>query len=324
MVAKPKRIQVIYIIYWVMLAYMVAMLIWWLVALNNQSEEMANYMLESVSHDSPDYEIHLQKIEDYRHRKWMQFLGEGATFLLLIFAAAIFIFRQVRKQFRFSHERQTFMMAITHELKTPIAVARLNLETLQKRNLPPETQQKFMHNTLQEIYRMNALCSNLLMSSHFESGEALYTPEEIDFTKLVEECVQETRQRFPDRKFETLLEEHIVVTGDRFQLQIVVNNLLDNAVKYSKEEIKIVLQKDDKQIYLSIADKGQGISDADKTLIFDKFYRSGNAATRSAKGTGLGLYLVRKIVHKHKGHISIKDNQPVGSIFVIQLPHNHP
>src|SRR5690606_10624220 len=99
-----------------------------------------------------------------------QYIGEGVIFFLLIAAAAMFIYRAVSRQFKQSREQQAFMMAITHELKTPVAVAQLNLETLQKHRLEPAQQLKLIGNTLQETSRLNALCNNLLLSSQMEAG----------------------------------------------------------------------------------------------------------------------------------------------------------
>lgn len=317
---KTKKIQRIFIIYWVMLAYIIAALIWWFIALDRQNSEMIGYMYSSIEKTDADYADKVKSIENFRKRKHAQYLGEGLTFLLLIIGFAVFVFRAARNQLRLSNERQTFMMAVTHELKTPIAVSRLNLETILKRKLEEPIRQKFLQNTLDEIHRMNALCSNLLMSSQLEGGKVFFTPESLNLTTLINECVQETRFRFPGRNIETNIESDVLFMGDRFQLQIVINNLLDNAIKYSKENIIVDLHCERNQITISIKDYGPGISETDKQKIFEKFYRAGNEATRSSRGTGLGLYLIKQIVQKHGGSISVKDNHPSGSIFIIYLP----
>ncbi|HRO18047.1 MAG TPA: HAMP domain-containing sensor histidine kinase, partial [Ferruginibacter sp.] len=211
-------------------------------------------------------------------------------------------------------------MAVTHELKTPIAVSKLNLETLLKRKLDEPVQQKFLNNTLEEMNRLNALCSNLLMSSQLESGGFSFTPEKLDLSQLLQGCINEASIRFPARRIHDNVSQGVVVTGDRFQWQVAFNNLIDNAVKYSKEDITVSLQNGKTDCIIQFADAGSGIPDSDKPKVFDKFYRVGNEATKSAKGTGLGLYLVSRIVKKHGGTIFITDHQPTGSIFNIQLP----
>lgn len=322
MATKPKKIQTIYIIYWVMLAYIVAALIWWFIALDQQNREMTQYMLRTLEPQDPQFNNEVERIRDFRNRKQAQYLGEGLTFFLLIIGAAIFVFRAMRNQLKLGQERQSFMMAVTHELKTPIAVSKLNLETLLKRKLDEPVQHKFLHNTLEEMNRLNALCSNLLMSSQIEGGGFSFTPEKLDLSQLLHGCIQDASIRFPSRRIYDNVSNGILVTGDRFQLQVAINNLIDNAVKYSRDDIYVSLSTEKENCTIQIADSGPGIPDADKHKVFDKFYRVGNEATKSAKGTGLGLYLVSRIVKKHGGTIHVSDHQPSGSVFNIQLPQS--
>lgn len=317
---RVKKIQSIYIIYWVMLAYIVAALIWWYIALNGQVNDMTAYRLSELNLNDPEYGKQVKQIQEFRSRKSAQFIGEGVTFLLLILGVAVFVFRAVRNQFKLSYERQTFMMAITHELNTPIAISKLNLETLMKRKLGENLHQKFLQNTLEEINRLNTLSTNLLLSSQIESGASFHTPEKLNLSELLEDSVAENKNRFPSREFIHEIEKDVFVDADRFKLKIVFNNLMENAVKYSKGTIHVALVKAANHISIKFADQGSGISQEDKFKIFQKFYRVGNEATRSSKGTGLGLYLVSKIIAKHKGLIRIADNLPSGSIFTIILP----
>ncbi len=320
--AKQKKLQAVFIIYWILLAYIVAALVWWFVALNKQNKQMAQYKIQQLQPYSANYYTDVAKIKALKQRKTFQYLGEGITFFLLILAGAIFIFRAVRRQLRFSIEQQNFMMALTHELKTPIAVATLNLETLQKRKLEEPQQHKLIQNTLQEANRLNTLCNNMLLSSQIDAANYKLTNEEVNFSELVETSVAEYKNRFSAYSFKKNIAENSFVIGDRMLLQIAVNNLLDNAIKYSPRasEININLSIENNQTILHIIDLGKGISEIDKQKIFEKFYRAGNAATKGAKGTGLGLYLTKNIVGKHKGNISVTDNTPNGSIFELKLP----
>ena len=124
---KRKKIQRAILIYWTLLAYIVAALIWWFIALNRQNEQMSFYKMQDVRSDDYLYKEKVGKIQKDKHTKTIQYLGEGGTFLLLIFGGAIFVFRAVRRELRINADQQNFMMAITHELKTPIAVTKLNL-----------------------------------------------------------------------------------------------------------------------------------------------------------------------------------------------------
>ena len=130
--------------------------------------------------------------------------------------------------------------------------------------------------------------------------------------------------RFPQRGIETNIQKDIYFTGDRLLLQIAVNNLLDNAIKYSPRESKVSveLRKENSTITLLIKDEGKGIEDEEKEKVFDKFYRTGNIYTKGAKGTGLGLFLTRKIIQQHNGSIIVTSNHPQGCNFVISFNEN--
>ena len=320
--AKQKKLNTIFIIYWVLLAYIIAALVWWFVALNKQNKQMAIYKMQQLNTTSISYTKDIEQLKNQQKRKTFQYLGEGITFFLLILAGAIFIFRAVRKQLRFSKEQQHFMMALTHELKTPIAVATLNLETLQKRKLEEPQQQKLIQNTLQEANRLNTLCNNMLLSSQIDASNYSLTNEDMNLSELVETSIAEYKNRFSSLQFIKNINENNFIIGDRMLLQIAVNNLIDNAIKYSPKESEILINLfvRNNQTTLQVIDKGKGISQLDKQKIFDKFYRVGNAATKGAKGTGLGLYLTKNIIGKHKGNISVTDNLPNGSNFEIILP----
>ena len=316
---KTKRLRLIFVVYWVLLIYIVAALVYWFIALNVQNRQMIQFERVQLKMDSPTYIDDVQKLNSIEKRKTIQYIGEGTTFLLLIFTSAVFIFRSVRRQFISAQQQQNFMMAITHELKTPIAVTKLNLETLVKRKLEESQQQKLLQNTIQETNRLNALCNNMLLASQIEAGGYSITKEEINFTELVNDCIHDCALRFPQRQIDTSVAEDIFVNGDQLLLQMGINNLLDNAVKYSPKEspITIVLFKKEDGINLSVKDQGKGIQDDEKKKIFDKYYRTGNKATKGAKGTGLGLYLTKKIVQQHNAAIFLTDNIPAGSNFTI-------
>jgi two-component system sensor histidine kinase CiaH len=319
--SKPKKIQLIFVIYWILLAYIIAALIFWFTALMQQNQQMTTFKLQRLKSEDVNYTEQYLRIEDEKRRKTAQYIGEGSIFLLLILAGAIFIFRAVRRQFRQSLEQQNFMIAITHELKTPIAVTKLNLETLQRRKLDEMQQQRLIHNTVQEANRLNTLCNNMLLSSQIEAGGYRGVDEEVSFTNIVSECCHEFSTRFPERRLQQEIAEDVFVIGDQLLLQIVVNNLVENALKYSPKDspVTVVLEKKSNIAVLKVIDNGAGIAREEKKKVFQKFYRIGNEATKRAKGTGLGLYLTKKIINTHKGTINIGDNPGGGSIFAVSL-----
>ncbi len=316
---KINKLRTIFVIYWVLLAYIIAALIWWFIALYQQNEIITQFKKNNSPLSSIGYS--LSKIEDDRERRIHQYVGEGVTFLLFIIGGAVFIFRIVRRQFKQSQQQQNFMMAVAHELKTPIAVTKLNLETIQKHKLNEDQQSRLLGNTLQEANRLNDLCNNMLVASQIEGGGYNIINEQINLSELLKNCVSDFTIRFPKKNITTNIAEDIIVNGDYLLLQLAINNLVDNAVKYSDSKTFVTanLKRSSGSIQLRISDEGKGISAEDKKKIFDKFYRAGNRHTREAKGTGLGLYLTKKIVEQHGGSVIVTDNKPQGSNFVIDF-----
>lgn len=265
------------------------------------------------------FQAELYSIDDHYYRERTKYIGEGSIFLLLILVGASFVYRSVRRQFRLQQQQQNFMMAVTHELKTPISVARLNLETMQKYALDPDKQKKLIRMTLEETSRLNSLTNNILISSQLEGGGYKSSKEELDLSDLLKDCINDFRNRFPDRNFIEQIVADADVKGDPLLLQMLINNLVENAIKYSPKEgpIKAVLQPGERSIRLEIIDEGIGISDEEKKKVFNKFYRVGNESTRKTQGTGLGLYLCRIIAKDHNADISVTNNIPRGTNFAV-------
>lgn len=316
---KKQRLAIATTVYWFLLAYIIAGLVFWFIELQRQNRQMTNYQLQELKTDSPSYEASLKSILSEQQHKTAQYIGEGSTFLLLILVGAIFVYREVRRQIRLQLQQQNFMMAVTHELKTPIAVTKLNLETLQKHRLEEQKQQKIIQTALRETDRLDTLANNILVASQLEGGGYTRSKEPLDLSDLVLRITHDLRRRYPDRKWEEDVDPGCTLTGDPLLLQMLVSNLAENALKYSPREgvISFSLKRTDLHITLAVKDEGPGIPDEEKKKIFNKFYRTGQEKTRTTKGTGLGLYLCRKIARDHKAIIKVSDNSPVGSIFTV-------
>jgi two-component system, OmpR family, sensor histidine kinase CiaH len=311
------------IVYWILLTYILAALIWWFVSLERQNREVTDLKYKNLSEhiglSAEEKFDALNKIDSENKRNTAKYIGEGVAFLLLIVVGAIFIYRSVRRQFIMQQQQQNFMMAVTHELKTPISVARLNLETIQKYQLDPEKQKKLIRMTLDETARLNSLTNNILVSSQLEGGGYQSSMEELDLSDLLKDRMQDFRNRFPERNFTEEIAPDIELKGDALLLQMLINNLVENAIKYSPKEtsIKAQLFMQDNDPHLIISDLGPGVPDSEKKKVFNKFYRVGNESTRKTQGTGLGLYLCQSIAGYHNADISVTDNKPSGSKFAV-------
>lgn len=317
---KKNRLAIITALYWFLLLYIIAAMVFWYTELEKQNRQMINHRLSELKLDDPAFNDQYDALLSEQKRKSAQYMYEGVTFLALILSVSAYVYRAVRRQITLSEQQKNFMMAITHELKTPIAITKLNLETLQKHQLDEARRQKLIQMTLQEADRLNTLASNILVSSQLEQQRAA-VKEELDFSDLIKSCVNDFMNRFPERNWDISIDPECELLGDAFLLQILVNNLLENAVKYSppKSTVGCSLRQENDRLTLRISDQGSGIPDAEKKKVFQKFYRIGSEQTRSAKGTGLGLYLCKKIADDHKATLRIENNDSQGSVFVVRF-----
>ena len=315
------------IMFTLLLAYIVAALLFWGFSLAKQSKEIyaQDRTLLEVQVDSTtrptEYHQRVAGLQDRLRGRTSQYLGEGFTFLLIILIGALVVFTSIRRNIRLSKQQHNFMLAVTHELKSPIAGIKLNLQTIEKRVLTEEQRLPLIKRSIREADRLNDLCNNMLIASQMEGRQYIPAYEVISLSELANESVTMYKSRYPGR-FTADVEDDRDVSGDFTLLQMAINNLLENAIKYTPADapITVSLHQQKSSIRLRIADGGKGIPDSEKKKIFTKFYRIGDEATRHTKGTGLGLYLTSKIVRQHKGKLSVLDNNPSGAVFEICLP----
>ena len=219
-------------------------------------------------------------------------------------------------------QQRNFLLSITHELKSPLSTIKLSLQTMMKRKLEPEQTEKLTTNSLIDLDRLESLVDNILLAAKIEREEPGLSNDEIN----VSEIVRSVADRFSHNKKSISIQEEIkndiYLNVDALGFTSVIINLIENAIKYSAEEttVRVALHEDEENIYLTIADNGIGISNENKKRVFEKFYRVGNEDTRRTKGTGLGLYIVKRIVEIYKGEITVEDNTPVGTIFNLRFP----
>ncbi len=310
-----------------LLAYVVSALLFWGFSLEKQSKSIFEQqrLLLAVDVDSAKYpQLYHQHLDELIHKKEMrakQYFGEGTTFLIVILIGAAVVYSSFRRSFSLSRQQNNFMMSVTHELKSPLAAIKLNLQTLAKHKLDEEKKAHLLERCIYEADRLNDLTGNLLLASQMEGKRYVPSIERFNFSELVEDSISDYAHRYPKR-FEEDIQTGCTLTGDRIMLQMAVNNLLENAVKYTPPDKTICINLSSRQnaAILQVIDEGPGIPDEEKKKIFNKFYRIGNEETRKTKGTGLGLYLTGKIINEHKGRIIVKDNKPTGANFEVILP----
>lgn len=311
------------IAYTLLFVYVIAAILFWGYSLEKQKDVVYNLerqVLESSKLQISDskFSEQLKLIEEKKIRRSKQYYGEGGTFLLIILLTAGIVYYAYYRQLKLSQLQQNFMLSITHELKTPIAGIKLNMQTMEKHKLDEETNRQLIKSSVLETNRLNDLCNNILIATQLENKRKVLFADEINLMSLVKDEIKEVQMRYPNLVInQSFLAKDYIFKGETILWKVVISNLIENARKYSpsNEPINIEISKENNKIKLAVKDNGVGIADDEKTKIFQKFYRIGNENTRSSKGTGLGLFIVKKIVTLYKYDISVKNNSPKGSIF---------
>jgi signal transduction histidine kinase len=320
---KPKSRSII--ILTILFGYILLQFLWWeflLVKQNGLIIDEKQKLTELASANETQLKIDLAALHQRKTMQTVMIVSEGTVFLLLLLFGIYKIKQAQDKETVLNNQQKNFFLSITHELKTPIAATKLQLQTLQKQKLDPETQQELIANALLENERLNVLIDNVLFTSRLDAGEYKFKKEKHNLGELTAATMSRYYKReIAGGQIQVNVEPGIYAVLDADSFPSVITNLVDNAIKYSpgKKDIVVALRVNNGKVQLSVSDSGCGISNADKDKIFSKFYRAGNEETRSSKGTGLGLYIVNYIVKNHNGKISVKDNLPSGSVFEISL-----
>ena len=261
-------------------------------------------------------------IEAQPDRKAM-IIGEGIFFMLIFVVGALRLKRAFVREHKIQKQQQNFLLAVTHELKSPLASIKLAVQTILKRSLSEEQRNQFLSNSLKDIERLDDLVGNVLIATKLENLRYNFPKEDIDLSELVQSVAGRLQiHSCTTQVIKTDLEQGLQIDGDRFAITNVVTNLIENAIKYSPPcaHVSVALVKEGSHVVFRVADHGIGISDSEKKLIFNKFYRVGSEETRKTKGTGLGLYIVKTVLERHRAQIRVKDNTPSGSIFEVLFP----
>lgn len=254
-----------------------------------------------------------------RHNRTVMMYGlEGLVMMGLLFWGIIWIYRNLNNKLKLKRQQSNFLLSITHELKTPLASIKLYLETLQKRTLDKEQAATIVQNSLGDVSRLKDLVENVLLAAQLDNSKYELQLFEINLTENLQQTIHRfVTPRNMQNRFNVQLESDVYLVTDGSAIEMVLNNLMSNAVKYSPPDgkIEITLRTNSTHILVSVSDEGQGIFPEDKKNIFTQFYRSGDEQTRKSKGTGLGLFIVKNLLTLLSGEIKVKNNQNKGTTF---------
>jgi two-component system, OmpR family, sensor histidine kinase SenX3 len=254
----------------------------------------------------------------------------GVIFFALLIAGVVINTSFLVREIRLNEQHDSFVNAVTHELKTPIASIRLYLETMQRRELDEKQRQKFYRLMLHDTDRLLGTVNQVLKAG--EARHKSHEPQkvELDFGELVRESIELAKARHHlepgAMRFEEVSRNGAAykVNGDAEDLRTAISNLLDNAIKYSGDKVDVTVSlapADEKRIKLDIRDRGVGIPPDELKRIFKRFYRVRNRALAKVKGTGLGLFIVRAIAKAHDGRVYAESaGEGMGTTVTLELP----
>jgi signal transduction histidine kinase len=267
-------------------------------------------------------------------RNWREVapLVLGIIFFPLIIAGlvlnTIFLVREIRR----NEQQDSFLNAVTHELKTPITSIRLYLQTLERRKVDDGQRRDFYRLMLEDTDRLLGTVEQVLKAGEVRQHSARKNWQEVNFSAIIRESLELARLRHSltakELRFGAEPPGHITLMGHPEQLRTAVANLLENAVKYSgpqREIVADILTPNLDTVLLRVRDNGVGIPRPELKRIFKRFYRAHNRGADQVKGTGLGLFIVRSIVRLHGGDaFAESEGEGRGSTFTIRLPRVHP
>ncbi len=256
----------------------------------------------------------------------------GIYFYMFILIAGILVFgliltiRSFTREMELSRMKSDFVSTVSHEFKSPLTSIRQIAEMLHAGRVPSEERrQKYYDVLLEQSERLSLLTENVLSFAKMEEGKRAFVFEQVDIKTLLMEIVStiQDRVRHDGFEIEAKIEKSLLpIKVDVAALTQAITNLIDNAVKYSGESKKIDVKArmDEQHLVIVVRDYGVGIKEEELNKIFDRFYRGGDELTRTVKGSGLGLTLVKQIVEAHKGSIQVEAELGKGSVFVVKLP----
>ena len=248
----------------------------------------------------------------------MMVLGEGSVFLVLILLALGVTFRTLRHELSLARQQRDFLMAASHELRTPIAGLKLHLQTLERPGLGTERREMLARSARSDVERLHQLTERILLASRLEEEAVPPMWEEVDVACETKALVDAARLSYGQGHAIELSQPAVLqVRTDAGLFRSVLVNLLENACKYAPggTTVRVELARTERALTLMISDDGPGVPMADRHRIFDKFFRGGQEETRNTKGTGLGLFIVERSARSLGGTVEYRPVHPHGSTF---------
>jgi signal transduction histidine kinase len=294
---------------------------WWMFFFLRQADYLLARMARQGIELAPEQAAALRNASDTSMR---MFLVEG-TFLGLMLAASVgLVVRSLHREVALHRQQRNFLSAVTHELKSPIASARLYVESLLLGRAEGDRRERYLRHALEDLDRLRVLVEDLLTSAQLSSTGPVVHPERIDLARYAEGLLPRLVREESREKAELSLRTHgpLPVDVDGRALETMLRNLISNAVKYAGDDprLEIEVARDDERAVLRVRDHGRGLAGADAERIFEPFVRGGDENVRTRPGAGLGLFIVRELARAHRGDVCARDAESGGFQIEIRLP----
>lgn len=263
-------------------------------------------------------------VDQTEAQRWVA-LATGVVLLTLILFGVVIYFYWTIREVSLSRRQANFLDAVTHELKSPIASLKLCLQTLDLRRLSPGEERELHRFMLEDIQRLDGLIDDLLTVARLGAEPVLIEMEQVSIPAVMRHCIDEVcrRHQLDPSRIEMAIPP-CLVRGRQRDLEVVFLNLLDNAVKYGGSEPRVVVDGRLLRrgvVVIRISDNGEGVEYDLRRKIFQRFYRGGSELERTTKGTGLGLHIVKSLLARMRGSVSVSGRGPLpGATFVVELP----
>ncbi|NNF36194.1 MAG: HAMP domain-containing histidine kinase [Saprospiraceae bacterium] len=313
--------------------YMLLALLWWALLLFQKNSALTTQRLKVLQIESNlKYQVNnydIGTLESYdniisKHkRQQMMIIGEGLVFGISLIIGITLINRAHLQEIANNLRQKNFLLSITHELKSPLASIGLIFETLKRRSLKSDQIKELAESGLSENKRLESQINNMLFATRLEEAYK-FNFEEIDLNKMIAGISNHFNSIHQHEIIKLDLPGHpIFIQADVEGIRSVLVNIIDNAIKYNiqKPLIHLKVNQGEHSTEISIKDNGIGIPNAELEKVTDKFYRVGSEETRNTKGTGLGLFIVKKIIDAHSGRIAFYSTVDVGTKVLITIPN---
>ena len=292
---------------------------------------------EIVEHIFPHLEVRgdsatiraesLQELDSERYHRLRRYGWEGTFFMVVLAVAMTIVIRAIREEARLRKRQQNFLSTVSHEFKSPLASLQLSAETMAMRELEPERRNVLVQRMLVDVSRMERMSSKILNTSRLEQSKVELHMETLSLASAVSGALStiEDRARESDVEISTDVPDSLLIFGDLMSTRTVVQNLIENAVQATAQtdggRVTIQAHRGEGQVTLEVSDTGIGFRPVEAKRLFQKFYRSGDELRRTSAGTGLGLFIVKRLMHHQRGSVKAdSEGLGKGAVFTVIWP----